>query len=382
MVLNEFQRLRHEEARQFSREYLLPRYQQREQEAHMDRAILREMGKRGFIGLDFPKQYGGSEADSVTLGIVLEAVAAGDFNIGAITMVQSLCGAILQKNAGSEIVDAWLPRIAKGDAILSIAITEPDAGSDAGAIRLPAKRDGDYYVLNGEKSSITFVDCADAFVVMARTGTIGEGAKGCTAFFVPANTPGVSHVRSNDLGSHISGRGSLFLDNVRIPADFRLGAEGRGFIEVMSGFDFSRALVALLCIGAAQASLDETWAYTRERNAFGGPIARFQGVTFPLVDWEIQLAACRQLAYHALTLRDNGQPNTVETAMVKALGPRAAFDAIHQCILTFGHYGWTMDLPHQQRLRDVMGLEFGEGTASIMKLIVATAKAGKAARQP
>jgi cyclohexanecarboxyl-CoA dehydrogenase len=148
---------------------------------------------------------------------------------------------------------------------------------------------------------------------------------------------------------------------------------------VMSGFDYSRALIALQCIGAAQASLDEAWAYAREREAFGGPIARFQGVTFPLVEGETQLAAGRQLAYHALALRDAGAPHTVEAAMVKWFGPKTAFDVIHQCLLTFGHYGWSMDLPHQQRLRDVMGLEIGDGTAGIMKMIVARARAGRAA---
>ena len=134
-------------------------------------------------------------------------------------------------------------------------------------------------------------------------------------------------------------------------------------------------------LAAAQASLDEAWEYTKTRTAFNAPIASYQGVTFPLVEGESQIAAIRQLCYHAIALRDAGLPHTAEAAMVKWMGPKTAFDVIHQCLLTFGHYGWSMDLPHQQRMRDVMGLEIGDGTAGIMKLIVARERLGRAAVQ-
>jgi cyclohexanecarboxyl-CoA dehydrogenase len=149
----------------------------------------------------------------------------------------------------------------------------------------------------------------------------------------------------------------------------------------MQGFDFSRALIGLQCCGAAQASLDEAWAYTKQREAFGRPIGQFQGVTFPLAEGESQIAAIRQLSYHALALRDAGLPHTAEAAMAKSLGPKCAVEVIHQCLLTFGHYGWTKDLPHQQRMRDVMGQEIGDGTASIMKLIIARQRIGRTAVQ-
>jgi cyclohexanecarboxyl-CoA dehydrogenase len=173
----------------------------------------------------------------------------------------------------------------------------------------------------------------------------------------------------------------VFFDNVRVPVANRLGAENQGFTHVMRGFDYSRALIALECIGCAQASLDEAWEYTKTRTAFNAPIAQYQGVTFPLVEHESQLAAIRQLSYHAIELRDAGRPHTAEAAMVKWMGPKVAFDTIHQCLLTFGHYGWTMESPHQQRMRDVMGLEIGDGTAGIMKLIVARERIGRTAVQ-
>jgi len=378
MILTDDQQAFQDAARRFARERLLPQYQAREAAGKLEEGLLGELGSLGLLAMDLPAEFGGSGIDAVTAGLIIEELAYGDFNVAAIAVVQSLCGAIVAKNAAPQIAEEWLPRVCRGDAILALSVTEPHAGSDAGAIRLRARLDGDHYVLAGEKTSTTYADSADAFVVFARVGN-GSGAAGVTALLVPGDSEGLTGTRFRDLGSHVSGRGSLFFDDVRVPVANRLGAEGRGFSEVMAGFDYSRALIALQCIGAAQASIDEAWQYTKEREAFGGPIAQFQGVTFPLVEGETQLAAGRQLSYHALALRDAGLPHTVEAAMVKWYGPRTAFDAIHQCLLTFGHYGWSMDLPHQQRLRDVMGLEIGDGTAGIMKMIVARARAGRAA---
>jgi cyclohexanecarboxyl-CoA dehydrogenase len=173
----------------------------------------------------------------------------------------------------------------------------------------------------------------------------------------------------------------VFFDDVRIPAENRLGEEGKGFTQVMQGFDYCRILIALQCLGAAQASIDEAWEYTKERQAMGAPLAQYQGVTFPLAEFETLISACRQLCYHALALRDADLPHTAEAAMVKWMAPKTSFDAIHQCILTLGHYGWSKDLPHQQRLREVMGLEIGDGTAQIMKMIIARERVGRMAVQ-
>jgi cyclohexanecarboxyl-CoA dehydrogenase len=271
--------------------------------------------------------------------------------------------------------------MAKGEAIIAICLTEPRGGSDASNLALKAKLEDDHYVINGEKTSITFADRADAYVVFARTGTPEQGAKGVSAFFIPAGTRGLSATSFDDLGSAIIGRGQVFFDDVRIPVGNRLGDEGKGFTQVMQGFDYSRALIGLQCCGAAQASLDEAWAYTKERQAFGRPIGQFQGVTFPLAEGESHITAIRQLCLHTLALRDAGLPHVSEAAMCKWMGPKYAFDIIHQCILTLGHYGWTKDLPHQQRMRDVSGLEIGDGTAAIMKLIIAREHIGKTAIQ-
>jgi cyclohexanecarboxyl-CoA dehydrogenase len=381
MVLNDDQRALRESAQRFARERLLPHYTRREREGVLDRGLLAEMGRVGLLGVDLPEHLGGLGVDSVTAGLVVEALSYGDFNIASLVLTLSLNAAILIRHAQAETVAHWVPRMTRGEAVIALCLTEPGCGSDAGNLRLRARRDGDHYVLRGEKTSITFADRADAFLVFGRTGQPEEGAKGISAFLVPADAPGLQCSQFDDVGGAILGRGSVFFDDVRVPANALVGAEGRGFTQVMQGFDFSRALIALQCCAAAQASLDEAWAYTSEREAFGRPIAQFQGVSFPLAEGESLIAAVRQLSYHVLALRDAGQPHTAEAAMVKWMGPKTAFDVIHQCLLTFGHYGWTKDLPHQQRLRDVMGFEIGDGTAGIMKLVIARERVGRVANQ-
>ena len=382
MVLTDDQKALQETARRFARERLLPDYQKRERIGTLDRALVAEMGRLGLLGMDLPEALGGIGADAVTTGLITEELAYGDFNVSAVPVGISLNGAILLRHAEPALVDEWVPRMTRGEAVVAICLTEPRGGSDASNLQFKARRDGDEYVLNGEKTSITFADRADAYLIFARTGAADAGAKGVSAFFVPyQGTPGISRTHFDDVGSAIIGRGSVFLDDVRVPASHRLGDEGKGFTQVMQGFDYSRALIGLQCCGAAQASIDEAWAYAKEREAFGRPIGQFQGVSFPLAEWDSRVAAVRQLCYHALSLRDAGLPHTAEAAMCKWMGPKTAFDAIHQCLLTFGHYGWSKDLPHQQRLRDVMGLEIGDGTAAVMKLIIARERIGRVAVQ-
>ena len=369
-----------ETAFRYAREKLLPRYQAREQEGRYDRALMREMGELGFIGPELPEEYGGLGLTNVASGVVIEALSYGDFNVAYIQSSGSLLGQVIARNASREVAGHWVPRIIRGEILVGIGLTEPSAGSDAAQLRMKAVRRGDRYYLSGEKTSISSADQADGFVIFARTGTPEEGGRGVTAFLVPGESKGLSRTRFNDLGSKIVGRGSLFLDDVEVPMEHRLGEEGKGFYEVMAGFDFNRAMIGLMCIGAAQASLDETWKYSLDRKTFGKTLAEHQGFTFPLAEFESLIEASRRLCYRTLSLRDENRPHTAEAAMCKWLAPKTAFEAIRQCLLSHGHYGWSMDLPHQQRMRDVMGLEIGDGTAQIMKMIVARDALRRAAR--
>jgi cyclohexanecarboxyl-CoA dehydrogenase len=298
-----------------------------------------------------------------------------------IPLLASLNGGVLAKFADRHIAEAWLPRVVTGEAVVAVGLTEPSGGSDAAALSMHAERRPDGYCLRGEKTSVSMTTQAHAAIVFARTGTREDGARGVSGFFVPLDARGIARTTIDDLGSRAVGRGSIFFDDVILPHDHLLGEEGRGFGQIMQGFDYSRALIGLQCIGAAQASLDETWAYIEQRQAFGRPLADFQGVTFPLAECDAWLEAARQLCYQTLRLRDQGLPHTREAAMSKWLGPKTAFETIHQCLLSHGHYGYSTDLPHQQRLRDVMGLEIGDGTAQVMKMIISRTRATGASRR-
>lgn len=373
-ILSDEHRSFAETARRFAREKIAADYQRREQTGRVDRALIREMGALGLIAPELPEALGGLGVPSLVSGLIAEAIGYADVNVAYLQILGSLNGKIIAAHASRDLAGEWIPRITSGESVVAIGLTEPRGGSDAANLALSARRDGQRYILKGEKSSISMADQADAVVVFARTGSAADGARGVSAFLVPMNAPGVSTSRFNDLGSKAIGRSSIFFDDVVVPLENRLADEGAGFVQVMQGFDFSRALIGLQVLGAAQASLDETWAYVQQRQAFGAPIARNQGVTFPLAEGETMIEATRRLCQHTLTLRDAGQPHTAEAAMCKWLAPKTAVDVIHQCLLTHGHYGWSLDLPHQQRLRDVMGLEIGDGTAQIMKMIIAREK--------
>jgi cyclohexanecarboxyl-CoA dehydrogenase len=364
-------------AERFSREKLLPKYQAREREGTtLDRALLREMGALGLIATDAPERFGGLGVDCFTVGLVTEAIGRGDFNVAYLPVASSLVTQIIARYGTPEVAERWIRGICSGELLASIALTEPRGGSDAANLVVRARRDGDGYRIRGEKNSISLADQSDVVVLFARTGPEGSGAKGVSAFVVPTKSEGITTTRFDDVGGRIVGRGSIFFDDVWVPADHRLGDEGGGFRQVMQGFDYSRALLGLQCVGAAQASLDESWRYADEREAFGRPISAYQGVTFPLAEGESEIAAIRQLCHHTLRLRDAGLPHTSEAAMCKWMAPKTAVDVIHRCLLTHGHYGYSTDLPHQQRLRDVMGIEIGDGTAQIMKLIIARERCG------
>lgn len=358
-------------AARFAKNRLAPDYQAREKAECIERELVLEMGGLGFLGPELAEEHGGMGVDCVTSGLLLEQIAYGDFNVSYVNLLTSLCGQIVSTHGRSEAARNWLLNVIAGKNTIAIALTEPSAGSDAARLKLKAVRDGDDFVLTGEKTSISMATQADVAVVFARTGSDADGARGISAFLVPMDLPGVSRTTFDDIGTRPVGRGSIFFDGVRVPREMMLGDEGQGFIQVMQGFDYSRALIGLQCMGVARASLDEAWRYVQEREAFGKPIAEFQGVTFPLAEAETHYEACRALCLRTLWLKDQGLPHTAEAAMCKWWGPKLACDIIHQCLLTHGHGGYGGDYAFGQRYRDVMGLQIGDGTANIMKMIIA-----------
>ncbi|HEY4615963.1 MAG TPA: acyl-CoA dehydrogenase family protein [Citricoccus sp.] len=349
-------------------EELAPQYQQRETDRVIDPALRREMGARGLIAPELPEELGGRGERALTAGMITEQISRGDINVGYVQVVGSLVGQILARNAGPELARAWVPKIASGEDVVAIGLSEPDGGSDAGNPGLTARRERDGWVLNGTKS-MSFALHAGATVVFARTEENRRG-RGISAFLVELDRDGVERQGTPDMGTKCVGRGFVTFTDTWIPEQNLLGAEGKGFTEVMQGFDFSRALIGLQVIGAAQVTLDETWEYASQRMAFDRPISSFQGLSFPLAEADTLLTAARVLCQKTLWLKDAGLPHTKEAAMCKWWAPKTAYDVINQCLLSHGQFGYLTTRPIEQRLRDVLGLQIGDGTAQIMKLII------------
>ncbi|MCB1475066.1 MAG: cyclohexanecarboxyl-CoA dehydrogenase [Rhodobiaceae bacterium] len=363
-----------ETARAFARDHLKPNYRLRDQEGRMDRPTLKRMGELGLFGIELPEEIGGLGQDCLTAGLVVEALCGEDLNIGYVTINASLDAQIMRSFGTPDVVDPWIRGMLSGELIASIALTEPGGGSDAANLKLRARRDGDDYIIDGEKTSISLADQADFTVAFARTGTTEARAKGISSFLIPLDLPGISRTSFDDHGGRSVGRGSLFFDNVRVPASHLLGTENAGFSQVMAGFDYSRALLGILCLSVARVSLDAAWKYTNERFTFGKPLSEYQGVTFPLAEAETQWAGARLLCLQTLWLKDRGLPHTAEAAMCKWWGPKLAYDIVNTCLLTHGHGGYSKDMPFEQRLRDLLGLQIGDGTAQIMKMVIARQK--------
>lgn len=365
-----------EHASRYAAERVAPGYLERDRTRVLDRTIMREMGRLGFIAPELPEAFGGQGLGTVAAGVVHEAIARADLSLSYVNLLASLNGQILSAHGRPEVAGPWLAKVTCGEALLAIALTEPRGGSDAASLRLRVERVGGEYVLNGEKTSISAADQADAVIVFGRTGSVESGAHGVTALLVPTGVPGLTRSRFDCHGQRAIGRGSLFFENVRVPLNHRLGDENRGFVQVMQGFDFSRALIGLQVLAVARAALDETWAYVAQRESFGKPLSAFQGVSHPLAHWDTQVEAARLLCFQSLWLKDQGHAHSAEAAMCKWWAPKLAYDTVHQCLLSFGHGGYDRG-PMEQRLRDVLGFQIGDGTEQIMKTIVARARAGR-----
>ncbi|WP_246490525.1 acyl-CoA dehydrogenase family protein [Brevibacterium oceani] len=338
--------------------------------------VTREMGRAGLIAPELPGHLGGQGLGKVTAGRVTEAIARGDLPVAYIQVVGSLIGQVIARNADAEVAAHYCRQITSGDATVAIGLSEPDAGSDAGNPSTTARRDGEDWIVNGTKS-MSLAMTSTATVIFARTDPDAKRGKGISAFLVDLDAPGVTRTPIVDMGQAAVARGSVDFNDVRVPADHLLGEVGGAFSQVMQGFDFSRALIGLQCVGTASRAIDDAWAYVKNRQAFDQPLSKFQGVSFPLAEAETKIAAARLLCLDTLRLGDEGLPHTSQAAMCKWWAPLEAYHAIHQCLLLHGQNGYKQDRDVEKRLRDVLGMQIGDGTAQIMKLIIARESAGR-----
>jgi cyclohexanecarboxyl-CoA dehydrogenase len=358
-----------QQIRRFATKTLAPHYQADDKAARLRPTLAAEMASMGLTGVRIPERYGGQEAGAVVAGLAAEEVGRADFNATYLIINTALIADVLVRNATDRQQADWLPPIASGEVIPALCVTEPGHGTDAANLELKAEPDGDGWRLTGEKTSITLGMDARAGLVLARTG--GPGARGVSAFYLDLGDRRISRSAFDDLGSRCIGRASLYFDGVPVGRDRLVGEQGAGFVSVMQGFDYSRAVIGLACLGAAQVSLEEALQWARDREAFGRPIGRFQGVAFPLAELATSLRGARHVCYEALWRKDQGLEHGAEAAMAKFWAPKLATEVIHRSLLTFGHLGYSTDSPLGQRLRDVIGLEIGDGTAQVSQLVVA-----------
>jgi cyclohexanecarboxyl-CoA dehydrogenase len=357
------------ELRAFGEKVLAPYYRDGDLAGTLRPEIPKAMAGMGLTGLRIPERFGGQDADAVTTGLAAYEVSRADINACYLLLLSALIGDILMAAPREDQLARWLPPIAAGDSVPLLCLTEPGQGSDAAHLELRAIPQGDGWLLAGEKTSISMGMTGDVAVVFARTG--GAGPRGVTAFLVDLDDARVSRTPLDDVGGRAIGRASLYFDDLPVSRENLIGEEGQGFIRVMAGFDYSRAIIGLMALGTASAALDDAMEYARTREAFGKPIGTFQGLAFPLVECATQLRAAMHLCFEALALKDAGKDPAVPANMAKWWAPKLSVDIIHQALLTFGHAGYSTDNPQGQRMRDVIGLEIGDGTAQIAKLVVA-----------
>jgi cyclohexanecarboxyl-CoA dehydrogenase len=364
----EAQEMLRSEARRFAQKELAPGVKERAGANEPSPQMRRRLSEIGWTRLNAPAEYGGQEIDRVSIGILVEEISKVDFSLGFIPAGMTGISKIMLM-LPEEVYDNWFPRLISGDSWIGYAITEPDAGSDISAIKTKAVRDKDFYVVNGEKSPISWGMISDAILLVAKTDP-SAGYKGISLFWVPIDLPGIGRSPVSWMGQQYAAAASMTFDEVRLPVEYRVGEEGKGFYTTMSFFEHTRSMLGIHCLAAAEASLDEAITWAKQRIAFGRPIAKYEGVSFKIAEHYTMVEAAKLLCYKALWLMDQGLPSTKESSMAKWLGVEVAVKAIFDAMMVFGHIGYSEDSLIQLRLRDVMGYKFGDGTDNIQKIVI------------
>ncbi len=377
MLLNAEQEMVRDTLRAFAQERLAPQAARWDREAHFPRDELRALGELGALGMLVPERWGGAAMDVVSLAVALEEIAAGDGATSTIVSVQNsvVCGPINAFGTDAQ-KERWLKPLARGEQLGCFCLTEPQVGSDAGAITTRAEKRGDRYVLNGVKQFITTGKNADVAVVFAVTDR-SAGKKGISGFIVDARTAGYVVARVEEkLGQKASDTAQILFEDCEVPAGNLLGAEGAGYRIALSNLEGGRIGIAAQAVGMARAAFEAALSYARERTSFGKPIAEHQAVNFRLADMAVQIAAARQLIWHAAALRDAGMPCLQEASMAKLFASEMAESVCSDAIQIHGGYGYVADFPVERIYRDVRVCQIYEGTSDIQRLVIGRALAG------
>jgi butyryl-CoA dehydrogenase len=342
----------------------------------VDRDIVGKLGAAGLLGLGVPEELGGSGGDMFAYCLAIEELGRGDQAIrGIVSVSLGLVAKSIVKYGTPDQQQQWLPGLCSGEQLACFGLTEPGTGSDAGALRTKAVRDGEDWVITGSKQFITNGNWADLALILARTG--GDGARGVSAFLVPTNASGFATTKISDkLGLRGQDTAALHLDSVRVPGSALLGEEGRGFTVAMTALDRGRASIAASAVGLSTACLDAALDYAGSREQFGRKIAGFQLIQQLLVETQVERDAARLLVWRAADLADHDQPFRAEASAAKFYAAEAAVRAANRCLQVFGGYGFVEEYPLAKYLRDARVLTLYEGTTQVQTLLLGRALTG------
>ena len=380
--LDDEQQFIQQTVRDFARKEIVPCAKQIDETGEFPHDIFEKMAGLGLLGLPFPEDYGGAGADTVSVAIATEEIAracgstalAYAAHIGLGSMPIYLFGSEEQKQK-------YLVPAATGEYLAAFGLTEPQAGSDAGATRTRAELDGDEWVINGEKMWITNAPIAGHIIVTAVTDK-ERGKRGISSIIVPRGTHGLSFGKhEHKMGLHGSLSTAVFLENVRVPRENLLGERGRGFAQFLQILDGGRITIGAMAIGLAQAAMEVAARYAREREAFGRPIGAYQSVANMIADMAVGLEASRLLVYKAAVLKDSGQPFSEMAAIAKLYATEASEKICRDAIQVLGGYGYSSEFPVERYYRDTRLLTIGEGTSEIQRMVIARHELGEWAAQ-
>jgi alkylation response protein AidB-like acyl-CoA dehydrogenase len=379
MLLSEEQRLVRDTARAFAAEHLAPHAAEWERDGIFPRAAFAEMGRLGLMGVTVPTEWGGAGADTVSLALALEEIAAGDGAVATVMSGHNSVGCMPLVDYGTEEQKArYLPALAEGRMLSAFCLTEPQGGSDAARLETRARADGDGYVISGTKQFITTGANADLALVFAVTDP-AAAKRGISCFMVPTESPGYEVARTEKkMGQNASDTCQIHLADVRVAASARLGVAGEGYKIALSNLEGGRIGIAAQAVGMARAALDCAVDYAGQRETFGKPIMEHQAVAFRIADRAADLEAARQLVLHAAALKSAGEPCLKEASMAKLFASEAAERITSDALQTLGGSGYLQDFPIERICRGVRVTKIYEGTNDIQRLVISRALAEEA----
>jgi butyryl-CoA dehydrogenase len=365
----------HQMARQLFRDFAVnevePLAQEIDEEERFPLETVEKLSKYGFMGIPFPKEYGGQGCDYLTYAMAVEELSKVCGTTGVIVSAHtSLCGGPLYEFGTEEQKKKYLTKVASGEWVGAFGLTEPGAGTDAAGQQTKAVLDGDNYVLNGSKIFITNGSYADCYIIFAMTDK-SQGTRGISAFIVEKGFPGFS-IGKKELKMGIRGSATceLVFEDCIVPKENLLGKEGQGFKIAMKTLDSGRIGIAAQALGIAQGAIDQTVKYVKERKQFGRAIAKFQNTQFQLADMQTKVDAARLLVYRAAAVKDAGQAYGVEASMAKLFAAEVAMEVTTKAVQLHGGYGYTRDYPVERMMRDAKITEIYEGTSEVQKMVI------------